>query len=122
MLQRGVLSMPDFITNCGGVLGGTMAFAGLDIHTIRGCVTEQLAPRLAELIARRWERGELLSVAAAQQAHERLWRIKAEAEQPRFMGRVLQAGMALYRHGFVPQSVVRRWAPGYFAARVREHQ
>ena len=35
LFQRGALSLPDFVTNCGGVLGSSMEFAGLREGFIR---------------------------------------------------------------------------------------
>jgi glutamate dehydrogenase (NAD(P)+) len=116
LLSRGTLYLPDFVTNCGGVLGGTMAFAGLDLRTLRRFVKEKVAPRIAALIETTWEWGEPLSAVAEQEALERFLTAKQRAEQQSFKNGIFQSGLSLYRRGLVPGFVVKALAPYYFAA------
>lgn len=116
LLRQGTLCLPDFVTNCGGVLGGTMAFAGLDVGTIRRFVEGKVAPRITALIEATWERGKPLSEVAEQEAMERFLKAKQRAEQQSFKNGVFQSGLALYRRGLVPGFTVRALAPRYFAA------
>ena len=47
---RGVVCVPDFVANCGGVLGGTMEFAAVSAPTITAFVDGHFAARVAWLI------------------------------------------------------------------------
>lgn len=116
LLRRGTLCLPDFVTNCGGVLGGTMSFAGLGVGTIRRFVEEKVGPRITALIKANWEQGEPLSMVAEQQALERFMQVKQQSERPDFKNSVFQTGLMLYRRGLVPEGVVRALATHYFAA------
>jgi len=120
LLRQEALFLPDFVTNCGGTLGGTMAFAGLDLRTIRRFVEEKVAPRIAALIEMNWDRGEPLTPVAEREALERFLKAKQRAEQQSFKTGIFQSGLALYRRGLVPGFIVRTLAPHYFAAILRE--
>ncbi len=119
LLHQGTLCLPDFVTNCGGVLGGTMAFAGLGTAEVRRLIEERLVPRIAALIEMTWERGEVPSGVAERIALERFRRAKQEAEQRGWRNRSFQVGLALYRRGWLPPRPLRPLALRYFAARLR---
>ena len=47
---RGVLCVPDFVANAGGVLGGTLAFASVGDAAIAGFIEHRFGPRVAWLL------------------------------------------------------------------------
>ncbi len=119
LVERGTLCLPDFVTNSGGVLGGTMAFAGLGTRTIRRLVEEQVEPRIAAQIARGQEGEELPSQAAEREALARFEKVQRQAEQRSLKRSLFQHGLALYRHGLIPRLAVGALAPSYFRAILR---
>ena len=118
LLRQGTLCLPDFVTNCGGVLGGTMSFAGLDTNTICRFIEEKVAARISKLIEVSWARGKPLSAIAEQEALERFLRTKRQAELRGLKNSIFQAGLALYRRGLIPRGLVKRPAQRYFASRL----
>ncbi|HWP47156.1 MAG TPA: Glu/Leu/Phe/Val dehydrogenase dimerization domain-containing protein [Candidatus Limnocylindrales bacterium] len=117
--NRGILCLPDFVTNSGGVLGGTMTFAGLDSKTIQQLIEEKLAPRIAALIQSAEKRGALISLIAQQEAMQRFLKIKRQTEQSGFLGGLFQRGLVLYRRGLIPGFWVKGLASRYFAAKLQ---
>ncbi len=112
--DRGVLCLPDFLANAGGVLGGTMEFAGLPEGLLRRLLEtalERLAGWLLEEAAARRCSLRLLAEAAALARHAELRR---RAESPGWSGRLFEAGLELYRRGLIPAAVAGRLAPLYF--------
>lgn len=99
-----------------------MTFAGLDPKMIKRLIEEKLAPRIATLIQSAERREALISLIARQEAMQRFLKIKQHSEQSGLMGGILQSGLKLYRHGFVPRFVVRGLAPRYFASRLQEQE
>ena len=111
---RGVLCLPDFLANAGGVLGGTMEFAGLPGARIRRLLDgalERLAGWLLEESAARRCCLRPLAEAAALARHAE---VRRRAESPGWSGRLFEAGLELYRRGLIPAVLVGRLAPLYF--------
>ena len=114
LISRGVLCLPDFVTNCGGVLGGTMTFASISHDDIRAFLTENICSAVTGLLAESGRTGRALRAIAEEAAMLRFERSKFAAEHPRLRGRLMNVGLSLYRHGFLPGWLVGRMAPGYF--------
>ena len=114
LLERGVICVPDFVANCGGVLGGTMEFAAVSVPTITDFVDGHFAARVAWLLAEATRTGETIRTVAERLALARrlgatrppLWRVP--------LGKLLGSGLALYRQGLVPAAVVGRLSLPYF--------
>jgi len=50
LFRRGIISIPYFIANCGGVLGGTMEFASVKKNKIEGFIYSHIGIRIAKLL------------------------------------------------------------------------
>jgi glutamate dehydrogenase (NAD(P)+) len=111
---RGVAYVPDFVANCGGVLGGTMEFAAVPEREIATFVDDHFAARVAWLLGEAARSGESVRVVAERVA---LARRLSLARQPAWrapLHHVLDSGLALYRRGLVPAAVVGRLSLPYF--------
>jgi glutamate dehydrogenase (NAD(P)+) len=119
LFVRGILCVPDFVANSGGVLGGTMAFAAIDQATITALMERQVGERV------KW----LLAEAARQQISPRdlaipwAWRrfeeVREQAAHRTPRGQLFAAGLDAYRRGWVPGRLVARLAVPYFERRLR---
>jgi len=110
--RRGVTVIPPFLSNCGGVLGGTLEFAGVGLDRV-GEIVEQTVGRLVgELLERAERTGEDLGRLAEDEALARHAAVTARAESPTVSGRIVAAGLAAYHRGWLPESVA-----AYFATR-----
>jgi glutamate dehydrogenase/leucine dehydrogenase len=115
LLERGVSYPPDFVTNSGGVLGGTLEFAGVPFDRINAVIEKEVGRHVSELL----DRAEALGVAPRQlaeaDAEERHARVRREAEHPGLLGRLRELGLDAYRRAWIPQRPVSWVAPRYLA-------
>jgi glutamate dehydrogenase (NAD(P)+) len=116
--QRGTVCVPDFVANCGGVLGGTMEFCGWRPEEIFVFYERRFRPAVERLIRGALEAGKPLREMAEELALARFAAVKRRAEQPSAAGRCFSAGIALYRAGWVPARLMHALSKGYFNDRV----
>jgi len=112
--QRGVISVPDFVASCGGVLGASMAVIGLGEYTIRRFIRRAFARKVAATIKAAERQGIILSEYAQKEAQESFNRIKARVEGDSAQSKVLNFGIKLYRKRLMPQFVGHLIGPTYF--------
>lgn len=114
LVARGVLCLPDFVTNSGGVLGGTMEFASMDRVRIASFMARHLVPRIAHVLDEAARRRVAPRQVAVELALRRSRAIRQRAARPSWLGRLFEAGLELYSRGWVPRSVVSALSPIYF--------
>lgn len=117
--DRGVLCVPDFLSNCGGVLGGTMEFAGVGESGIRGFVETEVGPRIGRVLDLASTRGVPPRVVAEEIALARHAEVRREAEGGR-SARMRAVGLELHRRGWLPPRLVGRAAIGWFRRALAE--
>ncbi|HET6267580.1 MAG TPA: Glu/Leu/Phe/Val dehydrogenase dimerization domain-containing protein [Acidobacteriota bacterium] len=110
LADRGAVVLPDFITNAGGVLGGTMSFAGIPFSRIRPLMSEYLAPRFRMLF-------EQTPAEIEQYCLDRHQKNKIAAERGGVRQKLFETGISLYRRGLVPRFLVGNLAENYFRSR-----
>lgn len=114
LFERGVLCLPDFVTNCGGVLGGAMEFASVSRERIASFIESNISARIASLLAEAARRGVLPREIAVPLALGRFERMRLNAAHPTPLGRLFEFALELYRRGWVPSPLVGAVAPVYF--------
>lgn len=112
--DRGVLCVPDFVANCGGVLGGTMEFAGWRASEIFDFCQSVFYRRVRELLAEARRTNRPIRELAEKQAQRRFELVKRESEEGSWRGRLSAAGLAAYREGLIPKRLMRYLSDGYF--------
>ncbi len=115
LFKQGVLCLPDFITNSGGVLGGTMAFAGIDLAATQKLIEEKMVPRIKALIVSAEREGKKMSMIAEQESMERFCKLKVQAEEQNFKNTLFNIGLGFFRRGWLPPALMRKKALQYFA-------
>ncbi len=116
--QRGIVCVPDFVANCGGVLGGTMEFCGWRPQEILPFFEQRFRSAAGRFIASAMETGKPLRETAEEAALRRFGDVKRKTEQQSVFGRCFSSGIALYRQGWVPPRLMRLLSRGYFDQRV----
>ncbi len=114
LLQRGVLCLPDFVTNCGGVLGGTMAFASINNARIKTFIERYFGPRIDRLLEEAKRQNVTPRAIAEPLALQRFDRVQRNAARPDLRSRLFGISLELYRRGYVPGPLVAPLAPFYF--------
>jgi glutamate dehydrogenase/leucine dehydrogenase len=104
--ERGVLCLPDFVTNCGGVLGGTMEFAGIDKRKIETFIERHIGPRIAWILNESDYRKTLPSEIATELSLRRFEEVRLSSAHPTPVQKFFQFALELYRRGYIPAPVV----------------
>lgn len=112
--QRSILHLPYFVTNCGGTLGGTMAFAQHGREAIAACIDRVLGARIARLLVEAPRRKLTLQDYATQEARQQFAGLERTAERSTLKSQVLGAGLEFHRRGWVPGGLIRRLSQTYF--------
>jgi len=118
--RGGVICVPDFVANCGGVLGGTMDFCGWRPKEIFALLQHRYRSAVERLIRDALETRKPLREMAEEVALTRWQVVKQRTEHPSQAGRFFGAGIALYRAGWLPAWLVRRLSKPYFNGRIPE--
>ncbi|MCX7887426.1 MAG: hypothetical protein N3B01_09280, partial [Verrucomicrobiae bacterium] len=120
LAERSVLCLPDFVANCGGVLGGTMEFAMHSRAAIERVIGWQLGARIALLLRESEKQKRSPRDLAEEEALCRFAAMHRLAEQRRLSGRVFELGLEFHRRGWVPGGLMRRMSKPYFEKRAGE--
>jgi glutamate dehydrogenase (NAD(P)+) len=112
--ERGILCVPDFVANAGGVLGGTMQFAGFEPAAIAEFVDRVYSKQVSALIGAALRERVYLREKAERIAMQRWERVKRAAEKRSLGNRVFSLGLDLYRNGWIPAALVGKLARKYF--------
>lgn len=112
--RKGILCLPDFVANSGGVLGGTMEFAGVERSRIESFVEKHIGERIAWILNEARSAGVTPREVAAGLAMRRFEQVQKDAATPTLRGRVFGAALELYRRGYVPGRLVARFSLPYF--------
>jgi len=115
--ERGVVVPPDFVANCGGVLGGTLEFAGVGHARIVHLLEAYVARAVASLLDRAERLGvppRAVAEPAALAAHDR---VRRAAERPGVAGGLFAVGLDWYRRGWLPRFMVAAATPRYLERR-----
>jgi glutamate dehydrogenase/leucine dehydrogenase len=116
--SRGVLVLPDFVTNCGGVLGGTMEFASVPGDRIMDFVRRHVDTLMAGILTEASGEGISPTAVATGRAMQRLEAMRLCARNTGLSARVFACGLELYRRGIMPSFVAAPLAPWYFRRRL----
>jgi glutamate dehydrogenase/leucine dehydrogenase len=114
LFERGVLCLPDFVTNCGGVLGGTMGFAALETKHIVSLIAPYIENRITWLLKEAARSHALPRDIAVPIARRRFEEMRRAPDNATLRARLLAFGVELYACGWVPRKVVAPFARRYF--------
>ena len=119
LFERGTLYLPDFVTNCGGVLGGTMEFASVKPKRITATIVDNIGPLAARLLDLARRKGVTPRSLAEPMAMERFERVRAAAAHPTLRSRLFAVGLESYRRGWAPSSLVAAMTPRHVSNALR---
>jgi len=121
LADRGILCIPDFVANAGGVLGGTMEFAGIRPPSIASFVDTHFMRQVSHVIDRARREGAYIREVAESIATERFTRMREASGNRSLRKKVFSFAMDLYRNGLIPSLCVGALARPYFRRRMDGH-
>jgi glutamate dehydrogenase/leucine dehydrogenase len=114
LFGRGVICLPDFVTNSGGVLGGTMEFASIAPPRIVSFLEQRLGARIEWILAEAARRAIPPRQVVVPVALRRAAQARRDADQPRPLRRLFDLGLEGYRRGWIPAPLVSALSLYYF--------
>lgn len=119
LFQRGILSVPDFVANCGGVLGSSMKLTNLGEGYIKHFLEHNIGQQMDWLIQSAEKEKSPVAVFARKVAMERFRVVKAAAERRDITTRVFNYALEIYRSGIIPPLLTAPFARWYFNKRLK---
>ncbi len=104
--RRGIIYIPDFVANCGGVLGVSMKRSGLKETYIRRFLEQRAGEQVTKAIKGGEEENISPRIYAQRIAQARFLKAKAAAERTSIAGRAFGLALELYRRGIIPYQLV----------------
>jgi len=117
--QKRKLCLPDFVTNCGGILGSNMQNAGLSERFIGNFILQEIGNQISEIIESSRKENIPPSVFAEAEAEKRFLRRKAASRQITIKNRLFAVGLAAHKSHLIPKCLVALYAPRYFRLKLR---
>jgi glutamate dehydrogenase (NAD(P)+) len=118
LVRRGVAYPPDFVSNCGGVLGGTLEFAGAGLDAIGALIEAQVQRIVRDLMERAERAGVGPRALAEADALARHAAVREAARRPTLAQRLVAMGVECHRRQWVPEKVVGWLATRWVARRL----
>ena len=112
--ESGIMCLPDFVTNSGGVLGGTMEFASVDRATIEAFIERCIGARIAWILSEAEKREVLPRDVAVPLALRRFNEVSQNSNHKTLSTQFFNTGLELYRRGLIPGRLVAHLSLPYF--------
>lgn len=116
LYERDVLFLPDFVANCGGVLGGSMARAGIGRDEIAGVISRWLHRQTSLLIVDAREQRRTLREVATEKALESFDEAKTRYEMHTPVRTLTRFAVGIYRRGLIPTPLLAPFGRRYYRA------
>lgn len=107
LFQKGIVSLPDFVANCGGVLASDMGYYGISEEFIQRFIEENFGHRVDTMLKAAEKEGVTIKEYAARFAENRFVRIKEAVERKTVTKSILNFASKLYQEDLVPQQLVK---------------
>lgn len=114
LFARGVLCVPDFVANCGGVLGSIMEYAAVSPARILALIEQRIGMRIDWILHTAVAQNVPPREIAAAYALRRVEQMQRAVAQPTLTRALFDVGQEIYRHGWVPRALVAPLAQRYF--------
>ncbi len=112
--DKNIFSLPGFFSNCGGVLGGTMEYAGLTKETIEPFISNWFQILTDQLLQASIKQGKSCREIAQTFALKRHQRVKTTKRKKLLKTYCFDTGLKVYKRGMIPKSLIRRPAYQFF--------
>jgi len=116
--EKGIVCLPDFVANCGGVLGPTMLSAGLSGDYVRAFMEKRLARKVEALLAASARTKTPPGEIARRSAEEDFIRVRDAARRFRWLMGAARLGERLYRWQSIPRRFSAVVTRGYFEKKI----
>jgi glutamate dehydrogenase (NAD(P)+) len=102
LAAKGAVCIPDFVANCGGVLGATMEFASIKKNRIIAYIAKTFEPTLIGILKQAAAEGCSPREIAETRSLRNMEQIQRRSIHPSFPDKLFRGVLEIYRWGFIP--------------------
>ena len=110
LYRKGVIYLPDFMTNAGGALGNMVRFAGLSDKYFHRLIREQFSDKIREVYEQSLKDGVPPREAGIAMADRKFARMKAAKQRKSGSNALYELALSVYRKGLIPKPLLRPFA------------
>lgn len=114
LFARGVLCLPDFVSNSGGVLGGTMKYSGINTTDAQNFIRDYLDRRICSLLTTAAEQRALPRDIAEEIARHNIREMTLPGMGSKIQSRIYKTLVGQYQHGRIPKKLAGAVSMAYF--------
>lgn len=118
LYREGKLYLPDFITNCGGILGSNMENAGMSGQFIENFIIQEIGNKISEIIEVSKKKNMSPVELAERETEKKFTRIKASSKKKTVKNRLFNIALKVYKNNLIPKWFTKLYAPKHFRARL----
>jgi len=118
LYREGKIYLPEFITNCGGILGSNMENAGLSGQFIENFIIQEIGKKISELIEVSKKKNISPVELAEMAAEKKLARIKTGSKGKTVKNRLFNIALKVYKKNLIPKWLAKPYAPRHFRTRL----
>jgi glutamate dehydrogenase/leucine dehydrogenase len=119
LFRRKIISVPDFVANCGGVLGNKIETLGVGEDFIESFIRNRNFNRVLSMLERSRKAGKPMLPIAIREAMDNFTRMQQAALQPGVGSIVQKVGLGAFKAGLIPGFVSKPLAPWYLSRAMR---
>ena len=116
LTRQRVIVVPDFVANCGGVLGSSMSRAGLGREEVTDILQRRLQEQTSLLIMEAREQRRTLREAATELAMQRFDEARERYERNTPAQSFMRFAVGIYRRGLIPGPLLAPLGRRYYRA------
>ena len=112
------LYLPDFITNCGGILGSNMEIAGLGGQFIENFIIQEIGNKISEIIEVSRKKNMSPVEFAEMEAEEKFAWIRTKSKEKTVKNRLFNIALKVYRKNLILKWLAKLYASRHFRTRL----
>jgi glutamate dehydrogenase (NAD(P)+) len=120
LFDRNIISIPAFVSNCGGVIGNRIEMTGLSDNYIENYLRKRNTPRIISLIEKSKELQIPLTQIAEQEAMNNLRLTQLRTQNIGIKKRLYKLSSQLVNGGFLPELILKKAGAYYFDHTIKE--
>ncbi|MDH5661757.1 MAG: hypothetical protein OEY92_02055 [Elusimicrobiota bacterium] len=118
LYEKGKLCLPEFVTNCGGILGSNMENAGLSGQFIENFIIQEIGNKISEIIEVSRKNNMSPVEFAEMEAKKKFAGIRTKTTEKTIKNRLFGIVLKAYKNNLIPKRLVKLYAPRHFRARL----
>ena len=114
LFKKRILSLPDFVANCGGVMAASMIRSGLNDDFVNHFVEHKFGQKVSDIIKAAEKKNIPVKEYAEKITEDKFLRLKEAAEKKSISSKAFNFALEMYRNGIIPYQLLTPIAPRYF--------